>query len=39
MAKRAARSRSFYNNGKETTMIIGGGHEYTYYRQKGRWPK
>lgn len=38
MAKRAARSRSIYNNGKETTMIIGGGHEYTYYRQQGRWP-
>jgi len=39
MARRAKRSRSIYNNGKETTMIIGGGHEYAYYRQKGGWPK
>ena len=39
MTKRAARGRSIYSNGKETTMIIGGGHEYTYYRQKGRWPQ
>ena len=39
MAGRAERSRSLYTNGKETTMIIGGGHEYTYYRQKGKWPK
>ena len=39
MATRAERGRSIYTNGKETTMIIGGGHEYTYYRQKGKWLK
>ncbi len=37
MAKRAESSTSLYRNGKETTMIIGGGHQYVYLKQNGKW--
>lgn len=26
-----------YSSGKNATMIIGGGHPYTYFRKHGRW--
>jgi hypothetical protein len=28
-----------YVNEKSTTMIISGGHQYTYYLKHGRWPQ
>ena len=26
-----------YSSGKNATMVIGGGHEYSYFRKYGRW--
>jgi hypothetical protein len=37
-AKRPSRG-PVYVNGKMTTMIIGGGHEYTFFKQHGQWPE
>ena len=39
MAERARRGGNLYRNGKETTMIIGGGHEYAWFKKNGKWPR
>ncbi|MFC1614389.1 hypothetical protein ACFL5K_03755 [Gemmatimonadota bacterium] len=35
----AGGKKNLYVNGKTSTMLTGGGHQYTAYKQKGKWAR
>lgn len=39
MRRRYTGSQPLYHDSKHHTILAGGGHEYTYFKRWGRWPR